>query len=115
MKRVFVAMSGGVDSSTAAHLLRAEGWDVVSRASGRTSRFDSIIKLVKDHPEYLQLVREKLLLNYLSEALGEETGKIVLDPSAVDGEVELWLQYPRKPIPFVEQAPILSAPTSQGD
>ena len=88
-------------------IAEAEGWGMVSKARGRTSRFDSIIALVKDHPEYLQLVQNKLLLNYLSEALGEKTGKIVLDPGAVDGQVEIWLQYPRAQIPFIDRPPSL--------
>ena len=90
----------------------AEGWDVVSRAQGRTNRFGFIINLVKNHPDYVQLVRNKLLLNYLSEALGEQTGKIVIDPRAVDGQVEIWLQYPRKPDPFLDYVPGLTPPTS---
>ncbi|NIA07685.1 MAG: hypothetical protein GWP14_08665, partial [Actinobacteria bacterium] len=87
------------------------GWETVRTAEGRTERFRLIIKLINDNPEYLPLVRNKLFLNYMSEALGEQTGKIVIDPAAVDGQVEIWLQYPRKPIPFVEQAPALAPPT----
>ena len=89
----------------------AQGWETVRTAEGRTERFRLIIKLIKDNPEYLPLVRNKLFLNYMYEALGEQTGKIVLDPAAVDGEVEIWLQYPRKPIPFVDEAPLLTPPT----
>ena len=88
----------------------AQGWETVRTAEGRTERFRLIIKLIKDKPEYLPLVRNKLFLNYMYEALGEQTGKIVIDPAAVDGQVEIWLQYPRKPIDFIDRAPILSPP-----
>jgi membrane protease subunit HflK len=94
-------------------LNQAEGqrWETILTAAGRTERFRLIIKLIKDNPEYLPLVRNKLFLNAMYEALGEQTGKVVIDPAAVDGQVELWLQYPRKQIPFVDTAPVLTPPT----
>jgi membrane protease subunit HflK len=86
----------------------AQGWQTVSRAAGRTRRFRLMIELLQNNPDYLPLVRSKLYLNYLREALGQETGKIVIDPRAVDSNVEIWLQYPRKPIPFIEEPPLLT-------
>ncbi len=83
-------------------------WQTISQAQGRTSRFGLMIQLLKDNPDYLPLVRSKLHLNYLRDALGKETGKIVIDPQAVDKNVEIWLQYPRKPIPFIDKVPDLT-------
>ena len=72
-----------------------------------------MLRLVGEKPEYLSLVRGKLYLQYLLDALGEKTGKIVIDPKALDGEVEIWLQYPPKISPFSGKAsPLL--PTDIG-
>ena len=98
---------------------QAQYWQIINTAAGRTDRFGSILRVVGQRPEYLPLVQRKLYLQYLLEALGEKTGKIVIDPRAFDGEVEIWLQYPPKPSPFGEETPALlppplGSPTSQG-
>ena len=89
----------------------AQAAQIRARAQGRTERFEWMIGLIKENPEYLPLVKNKLLLTYRRQALGDHTGKIVIDPQAFDGEVEVWLQYPRKPISLLEEGPILSPPT----
>ena len=83
------------------HGAQAKGWETISQAQGRTNRFGLMIQLLKDNPEYLPLVKSKLHLNYLQEVLGKDTGKIVIDPQAVDQNVEIRLQYPPKPTPFL--------------
>ncbi len=87
---------------------QAQFSQTISKAQGRTDRFGLMIELLQKNPDYLPLIRSKLKLNYLREALGKETGKIVIDPQAVDKNVEIWLQYPRKPIPFIEEPPLLT-------
>ena len=88
----------------------AQGWEIVNKARGRTEGFASMLRLVADKPEYLPLVRSELFLKYLQEALGEQTGKIILDPRAAESNVEIRLQYPRRPIPYLEGSSLLSPP-----
>lgn len=78
----------------------AERWKTIFMAKGRTDRFGRMIELLRKNPDYLPLVRSKLYLDYLLEAFGEDTGKIIIDPKAVDSNVEIRLHYPRKKNPF---------------
>ena len=93
---------------------RAQAWEIVKKAEGRTDKFRYMLTLVADYPQYLPLVRSKLIVKYLTEALGPDTGKIVLDPQVADGSVEIRLNYPRKPIPILEESLLLDRPTAPG-
>ena len=88
----------------------AQGQETVSKAEGRTDRFRRMIELIQKNPDYLPLIRSKLYLNYLREALSEETGKIVIDPEAVDSNVEIRLEYPPKKNPFDVPYPLGPVP-----
>ena len=93
---------------------KAGAWKTISKATGRTKRFGRMIELLQKNPEYLPLVRSKLYLNYLLEAFGEDTGKIVIDPKAVESNVEIRLQYLRKDNPFTDTADPLGGTAPEG-